>query len=127
MPSRIKIYKIKDFIRMNESGEIDLDKSIKIVREVSAAATFHPDHNILVDVRETTLLFSGMNELMKIVMTFVQLMPPFKNKIASLIPNDENRVSFEKKLKVCFDIKNFEFMYFTSYEDAIEWLSDVKT
>ena len=127
MPSMIKIYKIKDFIRMNESGEIDLDKSIKIVREVSAAATFHSDHNILIDVRETTLLFSGMDELMKIVMTFVQLMPPFKNKIASLIPDDENRVSFEKKLKVCFDIKNFEFMYFTSYEDAIEWLSDVKT
>ena len=127
MPSNIKIYRINDFIRLNESGNMDLDRTIQIVREVAAAATFHSDHNILIDLRETTLLFYGMEEVIKIVMTFVQLMPPFRNKIASLIPDDENRVSFEKHLKSCFDLHDFDFMYFTDYEDAIEWLSDVKT
>jgi hypothetical protein len=127
MPSGIKIYKINDFIRLNESGNMDLDRTIQIVKEVAAAASSYSDHNILIDLRETTLLFYGMEEVIKIVMTFVQLMPPFKNKIASLIPNDENRVSFEKNLKACFDLQDFDFMYFTDYEDAIEWLSDVKT
>ena len=126
MAPGIKIYKINDFIRLNESGNMDFDKTIEIVKEVAAAATFHTDHNILIDLRETTLLFYGMEEVIKIVMTFVQLMPPFKNKIASLIPDDENRVSFEKNLKSCFDLHDFEFMYFTDYEDAIEWLSDVR-
>lgn len=127
MPSSIQIYKINDFIRLNESGNMDFDRTIQIVKEVAAAATFHSDHNILIDLRQTILLFYGMEEVIKIVMTFVKLMPPFKNKIASLIPDDENRVSFEKNLKSCFDLQDFEFMYFTDYEDAIEWLSDVTT
>ncbi len=37
----IKIYKIRDFIRKTETGEIDFDRSIKIVRELAAAAAFH--------------------------------------------------------------------------------------
>jgi hypothetical protein len=42
MSSRIKVYKIKDFIRKSESGEIDFDKSIQIVRELSTALLFIP-------------------------------------------------------------------------------------
>ena len=60
MPSNIKIYKINDFIRLNESGNMDLDRTIEIVKEVAAAASFHSDHNILIDLRETTLLVYGM-------------------------------------------------------------------
>jgi hypothetical protein len=38
-----------------------------------------------------------MDDLMKIAIELVQCMPPsFKNKIANVIPDDENRVSLEK-------------------------------
>jgi LDH2 family malate/lactate/ureidoglycolate dehydrogenase len=43
----IKIYKIRDYIRKTETGEIDFDRSIKICRDLAAAAAFHTDHNIL--------------------------------------------------------------------------------
>ena len=68
MSSEIKTYKIEDLIRKAESGDIDYDKSIQIIRELSAASAFHPDHNILVDLRETTLSVSGMDEVMRIAM-----------------------------------------------------------
>jgi len=127
MSSGIKIYKIKDFIRKNESGEIDFDKSIKIVRELSTAAAFHTNHNILVDLRKTTVPATGMDEVMKVVMEFVQYMPTFKNKIANVVPSDANRVSIAKQFEACMNIKNFQYKFFTEFEHAIEWLSDAIT
>jgi hypothetical protein len=124
MSSGTKIYKIKDFIRKNESGEIDSDKSIQIVRELSATAAFHADHNILVDLKETILLAWGMDEVMKIAMEFVKLMPSFTNKIATVVPSDPDRVSMAKKLEACMKQGDFQYKVFTDFEDAIAWLSD---
>jgi hypothetical protein len=126
MSSEIKIYNINDFIRKNEIGEIDFDKSIQIVKEVSFAAAFHPDHNILIDVRETTLSDYSMDVLIKVAMEVVKLMPSFKNKIANVVPNDANRVSIAERFEACMNINKFQYKFFTSFEDAIEWLSDVK-
>ncbi len=127
MSSKIKIYRLNDFLRMNESGKMDLDKSIQTVRELSAAAAFHPSHNILIDLRQTTLSNIGMDELLKIVMEFNQLVPNFKNRIANLIPNDKNRISLAKRFEACMEVKQYNYKFFTTYEDAIDWLSDIKT
>ncbi|WP_319522174.1 hypothetical protein [uncultured Desulfosarcina sp.] len=124
MDSKIKIYSMKDFIRKNASGEIDSERSIKMVRELSVAANFHADHNILIDLRETTIPIDKIQigDLMKIVMEFVQFAPSFKNKIANLIPNNADRVSIAKQLEACMNIKNVHYKFFTEFEHAIEWL-----
>ncbi len=127
MASAIKIYKIKDFIRKNESGEIDFDKSIRMVHELSIAAAYHTNHNILVDLRETKTSIERMDEVMKIVMEFVRMRPYFKNKIANVIPNDENRFASAKQFETFMNLKNFQYKFFTEFEHAIEWLSDVNT
>jgi hypothetical protein len=126
MASEIKVYKIKDFIRLSESGEIDLDKSLEMVRKLAAVTTFNIDHNILIDLRKTKVAFASMEEAMKITMEFIQCMPPdFQNKIANVIPNDTNRTSLAKKFELCMNIKNINYKFFTEFEHAIEWLSDV--
>jgi len=127
MSSGIKIYKIKDFIRKNESGEIDFDKSMQMVRELAAAVMSHGSHNILIDLRETTTSVDRMDEVMRIVMAFVQLMPSFKNKIANVIPHDANRVAGAEQFEACMQIKEFQYKFFTEFEHAIEWLSDIVT
>ena len=124
MPSEIKIYKINDFIRKTESGEIDLNKSIKIVQEIAAAAALHADHNILIDLRKTTVSAAGIDEVMKVVMEFVNCMPSFNYKIANVIPSDVNCVDLAKKVEACMTIKDVQYRFFTQYEQAIEWLSD---
>jgi len=127
MPSRVKVYQIKDFIRLSESGEIDLDKSIQIVRELAAATTFSTDHNVLIDLRKTTVSFAGMEEVMKVTMEFIQCMPSgFKNKIANVIPNDANRKSLAKKFELCMNLKKINYKFFTDFEEAIEWLADAR-
>jgi hypothetical protein len=128
MPSEIKIYKINEFVRMNESGEIDFDKSIQIVRALSAAASFNPSHNVLIDLRDTTVANANIGQLMEVVLEFVKCMPlSFKNKIASVVPGDQERVSKAKLFEASMKAHGFQYSFFTSFEDAIEWFSDIKT
>ena len=126
MLSGIKIYKVKDFIRKTESGNIDLERSKKIVRELANTANSHTDHNILIDLRETTVSVPSIEDIMKIALEFGTYISSFKNKIANIIPDDQKRLIIANRFKACMDIQGFEYEIFTDYESAIEWLSKTK-
>ena len=123
MPSNVKIYRVGDIIRMTESGELDLDRSISIVRKLAAEVDFHRDHNVILDLRETNVNAS-MEDLIQVSMEFASHHKVFKNKIAVLIPNNEKRLQIAKRFKTCMDMQGFRFEQFTDFEAAIEWLSD---
>ena len=124
MLSGIKIYKVNDFIRKTETGNIDLERSKKIVRELAMAAGLHSDHNILVDLRETTVSnAASIEDIMKVALEFGTYISSFKNKIANIIPDDPKRMIIANRFKACMDIQGFEYEIFTDYESAIEWLS----
>ena len=61
----MKIYRMKDFLRLTETGEIDVDRSKEIVRQLAVAAAFHADHNILLDLRETTIKEENMSDVLE--------------------------------------------------------------
>jgi len=124
MLSGIKIYKVNDFIRKTESGNIDLERSRKIVRELAMAAGLHTNHNILIDLRETTVSAdASIEDIMKVALEFGSYASSFKNKIANIIPDDPKRMVIANRFKACMDIQGFEYELFTDYESAIEWLS----
>jgi len=124
MLSGIKIYKVNDFIRKTETGNIDLERSKKIVRELAMAAGLHANHNILVDLRETTVsAAASIEDVMKVALEFGSFVSSFKNKIANIIPDDPKRMIVANRFKACMDIQGFEYEIFTDYESAIEWLS----
>ena len=87
----------------------------------------NPGHNILIDFRKTTLAFKGLDKLMKIAMEFVKILPSSRIKIANVIPRNSNRVSIAERFESCMKIKNIRYRFFTSFEDAIEWLSDIES
>jgi hypothetical protein len=126
MLSGIKIYKVKDFIRKTESGNIDFERSKKIVRELANTANSHTDHNILIDLRETTVSVPSIEDIMKIALEFGTYISSFKNKIANIIPDDQKRLIIANRFKACMDIQGFEYEIFTDYESAIEWLSKTR-
>ena len=125
MANSIKIYNIKDFIKKTVSGEIDYSKSIAIVQELAYAANFHPDHNILVDMRSTTLGKVNLSTLLQLTFELGYYKSCFKNKIANLIPDDPERIRIAEQFKLCLDYSGFQYEIFVDYEAAIEWLSDV--
>jgi hypothetical protein len=101
-------------------------RSKKIVRELAVAAGSHTDHNILIDLRETSVSAASIEDIMKIALEFGTYISSFKNKIANIIPDDQKRMIIANRLKACMDIQGFEYEIFTDYESAIEWLSKTR-
>jgi hypothetical protein len=123
--ARVKIYKMKDFLRLTETGEIDVDHSKEIIRRLAVTAAFHVDHNILLDLRETTVKEGSMRDVLEVALEIGRYKSAFKGKLANLLPADEKRLSMARQLKALMDIEGFQYEIFTSFEEAMEWLSDV--
>jgi len=124
MHSEVKIYKLKDLIRANKEGEIDLDRSKRIIHELAATAAFHEDHNILVDFRDAIVTTNSMSDLLDLCIEMARFKAVFKNKMATVISNEEEQITSARRFKECLKIKGFQFEFFTDFEKAIEWLSD---
>ncbi len=125
MSCSIKLYKLNEFIRKDETGEIDLKKSKHIIHDLATAAAFNIESHILLDLRETTLNDISFNTLMDIAIEFARYRSVFRNKIANIVPNDRERLFVAKQFKSALNIQGFEFDYFTKIEDAFEWFSEV--
>lgn len=126
MLSGIKVYKVKDFIRQTQMGNIDLKRSKKIVRELANVAGSHTDHNILIDLRETTVSVSNIVDILEVAREFGSSVSSFQNKIANIVPDDHKRMVIAHRFKACMDMQGFEYEIFTDYENAIEWLSETE-
>lgn len=126
MSSDVKIYKLKDFIRKTETGDLSYDRIVEIIHEISMVACLFDNHNILLDLRKTEISITSMCEVMKVATELAQFKNVLKNKIASVIPDDVNRIAVAEKAETSFQIKGFQYRYFTDFEDAIEWLSERK-
>jgi hypothetical protein len=117
-----KVYKTRDFIRKTEDGRMNLDLSLKIVRELAEAANFHKEHNLMLDLRDTTGMLD-IDDLFRVIIEFVRHKDIFRNKIAILMPTDEERLWQAGRACSALANQNFTVKYFVRYEDAIEWLS----
>lgn len=124
-PARVKTYKVKDFLRLTETGKIDVARSKEIVRQLAAAAAYHVDHNILLDLRETTVKGENMSDILEVALEIARYRAAFKGKLANLLPADETRLSIARQLKALMDLEGFQYEIFTSFEEAMEWLSDI--
>ncbi len=126
MVSGIKVYKVKDFVRTTQTGNIDLKRSKQLVRELVKVAGSHSDHNILIDLRETTVSVSNIVDILEVAREFGSSVSSFKNKIANIVPDDHERMVIAHRFKACMDMQGFEWEIFTDYEGAIEWLSEIE-
>lgn len=119
--------KTKDFIRKNKSGELNYERLKGIVMEIATEATFYPDHNILIDSRETTLQNDfGMTDIIRIARDVSIFRHLLTNRIAYVIPNDEDRLSKAENAETIIQVQGIQYKVFTDYGDAIEWLSEIK-
>lgn len=120
----------KDFlllIRENISGNIDLTRSKEIIRKLAAAALLCPDDNILIDLRKATVDQASVADAIEIAREFINQFGPFRNKIATIVPNDDEAVSMTSFLEACMTLKHYQYKVFTNFEDAFEWFSEVET
>jgi hypothetical protein len=125
MSSDIKIYSIKNFLRKNESGHLSEERVTEIINEIVSAAMIHPDHNVLLDFRETELSNVSMVDILKTAMEVGKFKKVLKNKIANVIPDNEDRISIAKRTEAAIQLKGIDYKFFIDFEEAIDWLSEI--
>ena len=124
MPASYKIYQVKDFIKTVEEGKIDVERSLDIVATLAVAAEFHKNLNIVIDIRKLTNALN-FDELLKVSIEFAHYKNSFHNKIALIIADNQERIKRAEFVKANLKSQDFVFEYFTDYEKAIDWVSDI--
>jgi len=126
MASNLRIYRHSDLICLTGSGGIDLERSKEMVRELAVAASFHRDCDILVDLR-LCIVQETIGDHLELALELANYQSIFTGKVAIMVPNDLENLSGARQLLACLSITDrpFRFEVFTSFEDAINWLSEI--
>jgi hypothetical protein len=113
-------------IGLAKSGEIDFDRSMQMIREFAMTTSIYAGHNILTDLRETTIVGeTNIGMILKLSLEMVRYWSSFKGRIANVVPDDPNRLLIAKNFEITMQLRGFKYKVFTNFEDAIEWLSEV--
>lgn len=106
------------------SGELNHDRVMRLVREAAVDAASHPDRNILLDYRETTVADKSMLDIMKISSEIKSYQFFFTNRVATVVSPDKSRHEIASKMKACLVIMGFQYEVFTDYDEALRWLDE---
>ena len=125
MSEGYKIYQTKSFIKKIEKNELNIENFKSIIQELATASTIHKDHNLLIDIR-TIIPHKSFADILEIISESTKHLHAFHNRIAVIIANEPDRIARAKFFKAGLKSGNFQFEYFTDYEKAIDWLSDIR-
>ncbi len=126
MPEGYKIYQSNNLIKKVVKNELNIENFRNIIQVLATASAIHQDHNLLIDIREIEPLKS-FSDVLKIVFEAGKFYHAFRNRIAVIIANEPGRIARTKFFKAGLKPGNYRFEYFTEYEKAIDWLSDIQT
>ncbi len=121
--STFQEYRIRDFLKKDESGLLTPAEVRRLSEEIIAAAALLPKHNFLLDLRHTTIEERSQEEVLEMAGELGLFTTRVKSKVANLIPTDRDRVRLAKVMERCLRAEGLNYKVFTVYEDAIEWLS----
>ncbi len=125
MSSGIRVYKIEDFIRFHASGEIDLERSMQLIREIAGTASPRPAHAVLVDLRKATLAGeTSIGTVLKLSLEIARYGSSFPGWIANVVvPSDPERLFMARQFEMTMQLRGFNFRAFTSFQAAVDYLS----
>jgi hypothetical protein len=119
MATNIRIIRAHDFIRATPEGQLDLEKSKKLLMEIATASAPLVDYEIIVDTRKAQVEMS-VGALWHLAAELSNLRKVFSRKTAVLCPLE--RFDEAEFFALCAQNRGLQVMAFTSFEDAIEWL-----
>ena len=121
MPTNIRIIHAHDFLKVTPEGRLDFGSSKELLIAVATVTTPLVNHEIILDTRTVqSEMFS--TDLYKLVTELGNYRKAFSKKIAVLCPL--HRITQADFFAYCAQDRGFQVKAFTSYEDAIDWLTE---
>ncbi|MFZ0930175.1 MAG: hypothetical protein WAN11_16335 [Syntrophobacteraceae bacterium] len=123
MSTNIRIIHAHDFIKATPEGPLDLEKAKNLLLEITCAAAPLADYEIILDLRKAQAAMST-TDLWYLATELSDLRKAFsRRKTAVLCPLEQfDQAGF---FALCAQNRGFPVKAFNSYEDAIEWLSEM--
>jgi hypothetical protein len=123
MPTDIRIIHAHDFIRATAYGEFDFEMSKKALTEVASATAHLANYEILLDTRKAQVQIP-VPDLWHLARELGNLGKAFCQKTAVLCPAE--RFDDAAFFTLCAENRGFRIQAFTSFEDAIDWLTGME-
>ena len=120
MPTNIRIIQSNDFIKATPEGQFDLEKSKKLLMEIATASVSLVDYEIILDTRKAHSKMSP-TDLWYLAVELSNLRRAFSRRTAVLCPVE--RFDNAEFFALCAQNRGLQLSTFTSFEDAIEWLT----
>jgi hypothetical protein len=120
MPINIRIIHGHEFIKATPQGRLDFEKTKKVLKALALASEYLADHEVILDTRKAHSVMS-ITDLRNLVIELSKFPNGFARKTAILCP--EVQSDGAALAAVCAQNRGFDVRAFTSFEDAIEWLS----
>ena len=120
MARHIRIINARDFVAAKPDGELNLEESELLLREVVSVSDPLEEFDILVDTRESASTLSA-TDLWYLADRLVKYPRTFAGRTAILCPTE--RFDHASFFALCAGNKGIDMQAFTSYEEAMTWLS----
>ena len=120
MARHIRIINARDFVSAKPDGVLNLEESEQLLREVVSISDPLEEFDILVDTRESASTLSA-TDLWYLADRLVKYPRTFAGRTAILCPTE--RFDHASFFALCAENKGVEMQAFTSYEEAMTWLS----
>ena len=120
MPANVKVIQAHEFVRARPGGVLNLEASEQLLLDIAKAAEGLSRIEILVDTRHAEGQL-GAADLWFLADRLGRHRHAFSGKTAVLCPAE--RFDRARFFALLADSKGFDVEAFTSYEEAVEWLS----
>ena len=88
MPANIRIIHAHDFIKATPEGQLDFEKSKKLLMEIASASAHLVDHEVILDTRKAQSIMSA-TDLWHLAAELSKFRKAFSRKTAVLCPLEE--------------------------------------
>ena len=121
MAAEVRIIPIKEFLRSDVSGALDLERSLSILRKLAEECKNHNVDRILIDTREATSNASMMD-----VWTLAKKLTHSELRAARLAVVNRPKDDFDRGafLELCAVNRGYELKAFRDFEAAFTWLNE---
>ena len=117
----VRIIPIKEFLRSDVSGTLDLERSLSILRKLAEECKNHNVDRILIDTREAT-----SNASMLDVWTLAKKLTYSELRSARVAVVNRPKDDFDRGafLELCAVNRGYELRAFRDFEAAFTWLNE---
>jgi hypothetical protein len=120
MPTTVKVIRTQEFVRARPGGTFDLEASERLLFDIAKASAEMKDVQVLIDTRRAHGALTA-GDLWYLADRLGRYRHAFSGKTAVLCPTEKfDRARF---FALVADSKGFDVEAFTSYEEAMTWLS----